>query len=133
MGKTKLESVDEYIGMQPSPAREILERVRGTIRKAVPAAEEVISYNIPAYRLHGRVFLYFAGWRKHYSLYPLSEGLIAAFKADIERYELSKGTVRFPLDEPVPLKLIERLAKFRARETADLATAKRSPPKSVRR
>jgi uncharacterized protein YdhG (YjbR/CyaY superfamily) len=90
--------------------------VRSTLRKALPGAEEVISYKIPAYRLHGEIVLYFAGWKQHYSLYPAGERMVAAFKDQLASYRVSKGTIRFPLSEPVPVKLIERIAKFRAEE-----------------
>ncbi len=119
MAKTDFKSVDEYIATQPEAARHILERVRSTIRKAMPGAEEVISYQIPAYRFSGRATLYFAGWKQHYSLYPATEALVAAFKDELAPYELSKGTIRFPFSQPVPTKLIERIAKFRAREDAE--------------
>jgi uncharacterized protein YdhG (YjbR/CyaY superfamily) len=90
--------------------------VRSTIRRAVPVAEDVISYQIPAYKLPGGPVLYFAGWQQHYSLYPANAHIVAAFKDDLAPYEVSKGTIRFPLSEPVPVKLIERIAKFRAEE-----------------
>lgn len=124
MAKTNFKSVDEYIATQPETSQPILERVRGTIRKAVPRAEEVISYQIPAYKMNGGAVLYFAGWKQHYSLYPASDRLVKAFKGDLARYTVSKGTIRFPLDEPVPAKLIAEIAKFRAKETADRAKAK---------
>jgi uncharacterized protein YdhG (YjbR/CyaY superfamily) len=109
-------SVDDYIDMQPVAVQVILERVRGAIRKAVPAAEETISYQIPTYKLQEGPVLYFAGWKKHYSLYPASGGLLAEFKEELAPYEVRKGTIRFPLAEPVPVKLIERIARFRAKE-----------------
>jgi uncharacterized protein YdhG (YjbR/CyaY superfamily) len=121
MAKINYKSVDEYIAAQPAAIRRALRQVRSIIRKAMPGAEEVISYQIPAYRLHGGVVIYFAGWREHYSLYPLNDPLLAAFKNELADYKLSKGTIRFPLSEPVPVKLIERLAKFRARQAAGLA------------
>jgi uncharacterized protein YdhG (YjbR/CyaY superfamily) len=83
----------------------------------VPRAEEVISYQIAAYKLDGRTIIYFAGWKEHYSLYPANDRLVSAFKEDLEPYEVNnKGTVRFPLSKPVPVKLIEGIAKFRAKE-----------------
>jgi len=95
----------------------VLERVRSTIRQAVPEAEEVISYKILAYKLRGIPVLYLAGWKRHYSLYPCAANLVAAFKDTLAPYEVNnKGTVRFPLSQPVPVKLIERIAKFRAKE-----------------
>ena len=116
MGKANFINVDEYISAQPETAQVVLQRVRSTLRKALPGAEEVISYKIPAYRLHGEIVLYFAGWKQHYSLYPAGERMVAAFKDHLASYRVSKGTIRFPLSEPVPVKLIERIAKFRAEE-----------------
>jgi uncharacterized protein YdhG (YjbR/CyaY superfamily) len=124
MAKTDFKSVDEYIAAQPEAVQGVLKRVRSIIRKAVPEADEVISYQIPAYKLHGRAVIYFAGWSQHYSLYPSTARVVSAFKADLSRYELSKGTIRFPLSEPVPVKLIEGVAKVRAREVAEQARAK---------
>ena len=118
MAKTDFKSVDEYIAAQPEDVQVILERVRGVIRKAVPGAEEMISYQIPTYKLQGSRVLYFAGWKQHYSLYPASDQLVETFKGDLAPYEIDKGTIRFPLSQPVPVKLIERIAKFRAKEAA---------------
>jgi uncharacterized protein YdhG (YjbR/CyaY superfamily) len=124
MAKTDFRSVDEYIGAQPANVRAVLRRVRSTIRKAVPEALEVISYQLPAYKLAGAPVLYFAAWKQHYSLYPASDELVAAFKGALTPYRASKGTLRFPLSEPAPVKLIERVAKFRAREARRRAKAK---------
>jgi uncharacterized protein YdhG (YjbR/CyaY superfamily) len=100
--------------------------VRSIIRKAVPGAVEVISYQLPAYRLaDGPGLLYFAAWKQHYSLYPASDELVAAFRGALTPYRVSKGTLRFPLSEPVPVELIERVAKFQAREATRRAKAKR--------
>jgi len=129
MAKTNFESVDDYIASQPAAARGVLQRVRSAIRKAVPEAEEVISYQIPAFKLHRRPVLFFAGWKQHYSLYPAIDGVAAAFKDDLARYKVSKGTIRFPLSEPVPVKLIERIAKFRAKRIAEREKAKTAAPK----
>ena len=122
--KANLGSVDEYIAAQPEAARGKLEQVRSAIRKAVPGAEELISYKIPAYTLNGEPVLYFAGWKRHYSLYPAGDAVVAAFKDDLAAYDVDKGTIRFPLSEPVPVKLIERIAKFRAREATRREKAK---------
>jgi len=110
--------VDGYIAAQPENVQRVLQRVRNIIRKAVPGAEESISYQIPTYKLRGERVIYFAGWKQHYSLYPATGPLVAAFKDELAPYELSKGTIRFPLSLPVPVKLIERIAKFRAKEAA---------------
>lgn len=120
MEKTGFQSVDQYIAAQPDDVRAALERVRTIVRRALPGAEEVISYRIPAYRLHGRIVLYFAGWREHYSIYPV--GRVAAELRDaVAPYQAGKGTLKFPLTEPVPARLIARIAKVRARETAERA------------
>ena len=117
MAKTKFTSVDEYIAAQPKAAQVAMKRVRSAIRKGVPGAEEAISYQIPTYRLHGRSVIYFAGWKEHYSIYPSTRPLVAAFEKALEPYDVNdKGTIRFPLSQPVPVKLIEGLAKFRAKE-----------------
>jgi uncharacterized protein YdhG (YjbR/CyaY superfamily) len=117
MSKTNFTNVDEYISAQPQNAQVVIQLVRSTLRKALPRAEEIISYKIPAYRLNGEVVLYFADWKQHFSLYPAGERLVAKFKDQLGEYKVSKGTIRFPLSEPVPVKLIGRIAKFRAEET----------------
>jgi uncharacterized protein YdhG (YjbR/CyaY superfamily) len=129
MAKTNFRSVDEYIASQPEAAQALLKRVRSTIRKAVPGAAEVISYNIPTYKLPGGAVLYFAGWTHHYSLYPATRHLLTAFKDDLAPYEVNKATIRFPLSEPVPVKLIAGIAKFRAKEVAEREKAKAAAPK----
>ena len=120
MAKTKSTSVAEYIESQPPNARAVLRKVRAAMRKALPKAEEVISYQIPAYRLNGRVVIYFAGWKEHYSVYPAQRPLVAAFKDRLAPYKVNnKGTIRFPLSEPVPVRLIEDIARFRAKEVTE--------------
>src|SRR5918994_1562933 len=109
-------SVNEYIASKPKDVRVMLERVRGAIRTAVPTAEEAISYRMPVYTLDGVPVLYFAGWKRHYSLYPASDALVAAFRDELASYQRTRGTIRFPLSEPVPVPLIERIAKFRAKQ-----------------
>ena len=129
--KPDFKSVDDYIAAQSDDARDVLQRVRSVIRKALPKAEEVISYNIPAYRLHDKVVLYFAGWKQHFSLYPIGARLTAVLKNELAQYEFNnKGTVRFPLSEPVPVKLIERIAKLRAAEVTQKTAA--AEPKKAR-
>ena len=124
MAQTNFKSVDDYIASQPEAVQGVLERVRTAIRKAVPGIEEMISYNMPTYKLHGRPVLYFAGWKQHYSLYPATGHVKAAFKDELAPYEVSRGTIRFPLSEPVPVKLIGRIAKLRAKEVAERDKAK---------
>jgi uncharacterized protein YdhG (YjbR/CyaY superfamily) len=129
MAKTHFKSVGSYIASQPEAVQRALKSVRSTIRMAVPGAEGMISYNIPAYKLQSRPFLYFGVWKHHYSLYPSNDRLVAAFKDDLAPYEVNnKGTIRFPLSEPVPVKLIEGIAKFRAKEVAEREKAKAATP-----
>jgi uncharacterized protein YdhG (YjbR/CyaY superfamily) len=115
MGKPDFKSVDEYIAAQPETSRHVLQTVRKVIRKALPKAEEVISYQIPAYKLDGKTVIYFAGWKQHYSIYPANDELVAAFKKELAPYKVNKGTIRFSLSESVPAKLIEHIAKFRGK------------------
>jgi uncharacterized protein YdhG (YjbR/CyaY superfamily) len=130
MDKTRFESVDAYMASQPGAVQAVLERVRSAIRKALPRAEEVISYNIPAYKVHGRRVIYFAGWKQHYSLYPATARLVKAFRKELAPYEVNdKGTIRFPLSEPVPVRLIAGIARFRAKEAAEREPAKAAPKK----
>ena len=129
MAKTDFTSVDEYIASHPEAVQRVLKRVRSTIRKAVPGAEEMISYKIPTYKLDGRPVIYFAGWKEHYSLYPSGDRLVLAFKDDLAKYEVSKGTIRFPLSEPVPVKLIDGIVKFRVKEVAGRDKAKAAAPR----
>jgi uncharacterized protein YdhG (YjbR/CyaY superfamily) len=111
----------------------VLDRVRATIRKALPGAEEVISYQIPAYKIPGGAVVYFAGWKQHYSLYPASARVVEAFEKELAPYSVSKGTIRFPLAKPVPVRLIEQIAKLRAKEVAELERAKKTAAKKRRK
>jgi uncharacterized protein YdhG (YjbR/CyaY superfamily) len=124
MLKSAFKSVDDYIASQPEVVQGTLGRVRAAIRKAVPDAQEVISYNMPTYKLHGGRLLYFAVWKQHYSIYAATEQVVAAFQAELASYPVDKGTIRFPLSQPVPVKLIARIAKFRAQEIAARLSAK---------
>jgi uncharacterized protein YdhG (YjbR/CyaY superfamily) len=124
-------TVDDYIGAFPKPTRGVLEKVRATLHRALPGAEEAISYGIPVLKLGGRPVVYFAGWTEHYSLYPMNKRMEAAFAKELAKYEISgRGTVRFPLSKPVPIGFIQRIAKFRARENAEAAKARRPAAKT---
>jgi uncharacterized protein YdhG (YjbR/CyaY superfamily) len=118
MGKAEFRTVDEYIKSQPAATQIALSRVRRAILRALPKAQEVISYNMPAYLIEGRRVIYFAAWGRHYSIYGATGGAVAAFKAELEPYEVGKGTIRFSLLRPVPAKLIEGIARFRLTETS---------------
>jgi uncharacterized protein YdhG (YjbR/CyaY superfamily) len=140
MAKTDYQTVDQYLKQQPDAAQKQLERVRRAIQKAVPRAEEVISYQIPAFKLDGRALLYFAGWKEHYSLYPATAGVVARFGKELKGHLASKGTLRFALSEPVPTQLIAGIASQRASEVAELAArkgsrtpAKKSAKKAIQR
>ncbi|MGC1872619.1 MAG: DUF1801 domain-containing protein [Acidobacteriaceae bacterium] len=119
MAKADINSVDAYLASQPETMRDILVQVRKAIRDNVPAAEEVISYKMPTYKVDGDPVLYFAAWKQHYSLYPATERVLAAFKEELEAHKIHKATIRFPMSEPVPVALIARIAKFRAKEVAE--------------
>jgi uncharacterized protein YdhG (YjbR/CyaY superfamily) len=132
LAKTDFRSVDDYIAAQPEAAQDTLTIVRDSIREALPGAEEVISYQIPPYKVDGGRVIYFSGWKNHYSLYPATGPLVAAFRDELAPYEVEKGTIRFPLSKPVPQALIERIAKFRAGEVVEELKAKAAKPKKKR-
>jgi uncharacterized protein YdhG (YjbR/CyaY superfamily) len=121
MAKAAVGVVDAYIAKQPDEAQSVLQRVRRIIRKALPEAEETISYQIPTYKLGGQYVVYFAGWKKHWSLYPVTAPVRAKLGSELASCKLSKGTVRFPLADPVPAKLVERIVM----ELATAAEARR--------
>ena len=131
MAKTDFKSVAEYLATLPKETKATLERVRAAVRKAVPDAEEAISYQIPALKLEGSAVIYFAGWKEHYSVYPATKKVLASFKQELAGYEVSKGTIRFPLSEPVPAKLIAGIAKVRAQETVELLAERKAKRSKV--
>jgi uncharacterized protein YdhG (YjbR/CyaY superfamily) len=124
MAMTTYASIPAYIAAQPKAAQGRLRKVRSAIRKAIPMAKESLSYKIPTYKIDDKVVLYFAGWAKHYSLYPCGPELAAKFKKELAPYEISKGTIRFPLSDDVPVRLIAAIAKFRAAEARARATSR---------
>jgi uncharacterized protein YdhG (YjbR/CyaY superfamily) len=121
VAKSAHATVAAYIAAQPPEVRPVLERLRAIIRKAVPEAEEVISYQIPAYKLEGRPVVYFAGWKSHVSLYPATGRVASEMADEIAPYRASKGTLKFPLGKPIPVRLIGRIAKLRAEEVREVA------------
>jgi uncharacterized protein YdhG (YjbR/CyaY superfamily) len=112
---TTFTTVDEYIGSFPPDVRKILEEIRGTIRSAVPLSEETISYQIPTFTLEGSAVVYFAGWKHHVAVYPIPAG-DEAFEQELAPYRAAKGTLKFPLKQPIPFGLIERVAVLLAAE-----------------
>jgi uncharacterized protein YdhG (YjbR/CyaY superfamily) len=125
-------TIDAYLAAQPAAVRRVLRQVRDTIRKALPGAEETISYQLPAYRLSGRIVLYFGGWAEHYALYPGTNRFVSTLRKELAPYEVSKGTIRFPLTEPVPVRLIARIAKLRAKEVERRTKKKKGTARRVR-
>lgn len=117
--KASVKNVDDYIRAQPEAVRSVLTRVRGAIQRSVLRADESFSYHMPTYKLNGEVLLYFAGWKQHYSLYPATPAVVAELKEELAPYQVEKGTIRFPLSEPVPIKLIAAIAKLRAKEVSE--------------
>jgi len=115
-------SIDEYIASFPGKTQRILKELRATIRAAAPGAEERISYQIPAFSLTGNL-VYFAAFKTHIGFYPTSSG-IRAFKRELSIYESGKGSVRFPIDKPLPLELISKIVKFRVAENLKNAKIK---------
>ena len=115
--KAVFRSIDEYIAAFPEGAQKILEELRATIKAAAPEAGEKISYGIPTFTLDGKYLIYFAGWKNHISIYPIPTGS-AAFNKEVSKYIDGKGTLKFPIDKPLPLKLITKIVKYSAAETS---------------
>jgi uncharacterized protein YdhG (YjbR/CyaY superfamily) len=136
MARPGVDSVDAYIAKQPDEVQPVLRRVRRIIRKALPGADETISYQIPTYKQDGQYVVYFAAFRQHWSLYPVTSAVRAQLKRELADYEGSKGTVRFPLSEPVPDRLVERIVRklaTRAQSRTRAKAAKARPKSRVRR
>lgn len=124
MEKTGIpENIDAYIERFPARVQKLLQKIRKTIQKAAPDATEVISYQMPAFK-QKRVLVYFAAYKNHIALYPAPRGA-REFKKELEQYEGGKGTVQFPLDQPVPEDLITRIVKFRIKENSVAAAKKK--------
>jgi uncharacterized protein YdhG (YjbR/CyaY superfamily) len=123
MKKTKPETIEAYIAGFPRDVQKQLKKLRSVIRKTAPDAEETIKYDIPTYVLNGNL-IYFAAFKKHISIFPRTKGM-DAFKSKIASYEAGRGTLRFPLDEPIPFELIAELTAVRVREQAAAPAAKR--------
>jgi len=115
MKAVKPANINAYIAASPKDVQKILEQVRLAVRKAAPGAEETISYGIPAFRYKGRVIIYFAGYKNHIGFYATPAGHIA-FAKELSKYKQGRGSVQFPLDKPMPLKLIARMVKFRVQQ-----------------
>jgi uncharacterized protein YdhG (YjbR/CyaY superfamily) len=116
MSANKPKTIDEYIAGFPRETQALLEEIRKTIREAAPKAEETISYDMPTFTLGGSYLIYFAGWKKHIALYPVSGKLLDQLGEELSKYKGSKGSVHFPLNKPMPLDLITRIVKIRLQE-----------------
>jgi len=114
--KAKFTTIDAYIASFPKEVQAILEQVRQTIRKAAPEATEAISYQIPTFKLNGSNLVHFAAWKDHIGFYATPSGN-AAFKKELARYKVAKGSIQFLLAEPIPYDLVTKIAKFRLKET----------------
>jgi uncharacterized protein YdhG (YjbR/CyaY superfamily) len=125
--KAAFSSIDEYIGTFPVETQKILQKMRKTIKAAAPEAQEKISYQMPAFTLKGNL-VYFGAFKNHIGFYPTPSGT-EAFKREISIYQGAKGSIRFPIDEPLPLKLISQIVKFRVAENLKKAEARPSKRK----
>lgn len=114
MKRQKYETIEEYIADFPENIREALQNLRRVIKRTAPGAEEAINYGIPTFKLNGNL-VHFAAFKKHVGFYP-NPSAIEAFKNELSAYEISKGSVKFPLDKPIPFDIIEEIVKFRVKE-----------------
>ena len=120
--KVVFDSIDQYIASFPEETQKILEEIRSTVKAAAPEAEEKISYQMPTFFLNGNL-IHFAAFKNHIGIYPTPSGT-QAFKDEISRYQGAKGSIRLPIDEPMPLELIGKIVKFRVAENLVKAKAK---------
>lgn len=133
-----VKTVEEYLSLFPEHQQTELGKIRKAIRDAAPKAEEAISYGMPGYKLNG-VLVYFGGFKNHCSFFPAGNSAIQKFSTELKAYKTSKGTIQFPLNEPIPVSLIKKIVKERARENEirqkekalKKTTAKKKSPKSV--
>jgi len=122
-GKAKFTTIDGYIAQFPKEVQAILEKIRQTVADAAPGAVEAISYQIPTFKLNGSNLVHFAAWKDHIGFYATPAGN-TAFQKELARYKMAKGSVQFPLDEPIPYDLVAEIARFRVKETQATGKAK---------
>jgi len=113
--RKQFKTIDEYIEAFPTNVQNILEKMRKTIRKGAPEAIEVISYQMPTFKLNGKNLVHFAAFKNHIGFYPIPTG-IEAFKEELSQYKQGKGSVQFPIDKPIPYDLVEKVVKYRVKE-----------------
>jgi uncharacterized protein YdhG (YjbR/CyaY superfamily) len=116
-------SIDAYIAMFPEATQKILQELRATIKAAAPDAKEVISYQMPAFKLKGNL-VYFAAWKNHIGFYPASGGVPQAFKDELAQFDGTSGSIHFPMDKPLPLDLVREIVKYRVIEDLQHAEEK---------
>jgi uncharacterized protein YdhG (YjbR/CyaY superfamily) len=122
MAKTNFKNIDDYVSTFPADVQKVLQEIRRTIQKAAPQAEEAISYQMPTFKLNGNL-VHFAAWKNHVGFYPTPSGT-SEFQKEISEYVFAKGSIQFPLDEPMPLGLITKIVKFRVKESQEKQKAK---------
>jgi uncharacterized protein YdhG (YjbR/CyaY superfamily) len=118
MTKKQFTTIDEYINTCPEDVQIILEKIRQTIQKVAPEAVETISYQIPTFKLNGKYLVYFAAWKDHIAMYPIPKST-DAFQKELSPYIHSKGTIRLPLDKPIPYNLVEKIVKSRMEQNLE--------------
>ena len=123
----KAKDINDYISNFPVETQQILGQLRQVIKNTVPKAAEVISYGMPAFKIN-KVLVYFAGYKNHIGFYP-TPSAIEKFQKELSVYKTSKGAVQFPLDKPLPVKLISEIVKFRKKADKEAAAAKNKMPK----
>jgi uncharacterized protein YdhG (YjbR/CyaY superfamily) len=126
--RRKPETIDEYLTGVDSQQRIALQKLRRTIRAVTPKLEECISYGIPAFRLKGRSLVFFGAWANHCSFYPGSSATLRKFRNHLKNFQISKGTIRFSSDKPLPIALVKKLVKARIAENNDQANRNRRTP-----
>ena len=125
--KIKFDSIDQYIAAFPKETQRLLEEFRRTIKAAAPKVVEIITYNMPTFELNGRRLVYFSAWKHHIGLYPVPAG-DDQFQKEISGYRSAKSSLNFPINEPLPVKLIRKFVKFRvaeSRETSEIQAGRR--------
>ena len=119
----KYQNVDEYMAQLPDDRRAVMEQLRSTIRSAAPEATELISYNMPAFKVGGRFLVSYEAFKRHYSLFPWSDEMVEELGEEMKPHAVGKGTIRFAADEPISFELVRRIVEFRSRQLAREATS----------
>ena len=128
--RAQFKTVDEYLSALPKKARDILKALRQTIKQAAPEAEEMISYQMPAFKFH-KMLVYYAAHKVHIGFYPASRTVREVFKDELATHATSKGTIRFPMDKPIPLSLVKKIVKHRVNENLEKVNLPRERPKKA--